>query len=248
MEVTVGSMVRVPLAGRRVRGFVVEVHDGEPDGLKELRAVSGDVPVFHARLLESLRWAAFHYVSPLAVVLARAAPPNLPHRGAQGVYPPVPPGPDAPGDSVAYLMAPDNWVEHLRDTLAPVVGAGRSALVVAPTGAETEAYGEQLAAVFGPRVMAVTPALSDRSITAMWVAGATSPGSIVVGTHRVAFWPIAELGLAVVIEEGRRGMKDRQTPTIHARDLSVPGRESRGSRFGSSVECPLPSCWEPAPG
>ena len=34
-----------------------------------------------------------------------------------------------------------------------------------------------------------------------------------------SLWPVADLGLAVLVDEGRRAMKDRQTPTLHARDL-----------------------------
>ncbi len=60
--------------------------------------------------------------------------------------------------------------------------------------------------------------LSDRELTDAW-AGARHRGGIVVGTPRVAAWQIRGLASAVVVEEGRRAMKDRQTPTIHVREL-----------------------------
>ena len=74
----VGSIVRVPLGGRRSRGWVVSTAEGDPKGLKELLAVSGDLPVFGPELLGVLRWAAIHYVAPLATLLSKAGPPNLP--------------------------------------------------------------------------------------------------------------------------------------------------------------------------
>ena len=82
-------------------GFVVDVRRREVSGLKEVAAVSGAVPVFDERLLQTLRWAAIHYVAPLAAVLAKAAPPNLPKRPpripglvALGIGPsPLPGGP-----------------------------------------------------------------------------------------------------------------------------------------------------------
>jgi len=58
----------------------------------------------------------------------------------------------------------------------------------------------------------------DRGVTAAW-ARAQGPGTLLVGTPRVAAWRVEGLGLVVVIEEGRRAMKDRQTPTLHVRDL-----------------------------
>ena len=78
-----GSLVRVPLGSRRVRGYVVSVRRGEGGNLKPIVSVSGDSPVFDESLLQLLRWAALHYVAPLAVLLGRAAPPNLP-RGSVG--------------------------------------------------------------------------------------------------------------------------------------------------------------------
>ena len=77
----------------------------------------------------------------------------------------------------------------------------------------------RLADTFGPRVIVGTPDLTDRQLTEAWQVAATVPGTIVVGTHRIVFWPVAQLGLAIIIQEGRRGMKDRQTPTIHAREI-----------------------------
>jgi len=94
-QVMVGSVVRVPLAGRRVRGYVVGLEtEDEASGarkLREVRSVSSTVPVFTEAMLPSLRWAAAHYVAPLAVVLAKSAPPNLPKRPVPRQLPSIPP-------------------------------------------------------------------------------------------------------------------------------------------------------------
>ena len=77
-DLEVGSIVRVPLSGRRVRGWVVEIADSRPGKLKEIGGISGSKGVFDTRLLGGLQWTARHYVAPLSVLLARATPPNLP--------------------------------------------------------------------------------------------------------------------------------------------------------------------------
>jgi primosomal protein N' (replication factor Y) len=51
----------------------------------------------------------------------------------------------------------------------------------------------------------------------------------VVGTRQVALWPVEGLALAIVVGEARRGMKDKSTPTTHAREVLV--RRSQVERF-----------------
>ena len=230
-RVTLGSLVRVPLGGRRVRGFVVEVGPGSGQGLKAVSTVSGDLPVFDERLLETLRWAAHHYLTPLAGMLAKAAPPNVPRRTDSPQWPAANPvtagalhdlGRSAAGGKrtpAVYLLASSGAAGHIADACAEVVSAGRSVLVVTATAVEARRVAGELAGIFGPRVLVATPDLSDRDLTETWQAATVAPGAVLVGTHRVALWPVARLGLAVIVEEGRRSMKDRQTPTIHAREI-----------------------------
>jgi primosomal protein N' (replication factor Y) len=52
---------------------------------------------------------------------------------------------------------------------------------------------------------------------------------VVAGTRELAAWPMAAPGLAVLVGEGRRGMKDKATPTIHARELLL--RRAAAERF-----------------
>lgn len=237
-----GSIVRIPLGGRKVRGFVTDIRSGSSAGLKELRGVSGEVPVFDERLLETLRWAAHHYVSPMAGLLAKSAPPNLPRLAKTPPWPEVPrvgPGPLTPlataaaggGRSpAAYFLTSSDWSRHVESVVGVVAAADRSSMVVVATAVEAAAIAKELSSTFGRRVVVATPDLSDRQLTAAWQVAATVPGSIVVGTHRIAFWPVARLALAVIIQEGRRGMKDRQTPTIHAREILKT--RARIERFG----------------
>ncbi|MBT8203336.1 MAG: primosomal protein N', partial [Acidimicrobiia bacterium] len=60
MDLVVGSVVRVPLGGRRVRGYVTGVRDGSAEGLKPVLRRSSKVPVFGDRLLQTLRSIAVH--------------------------------------------------------------------------------------------------------------------------------------------------------------------------------------------
>ena len=80
----VGDIVRVPLGGRKVRGYVTAVGDDTTDRpLRPVASRSGSRGVFNEAMLQSLRWVATHYVAPLSTVLSRCAPPNLPKRKAR---------------------------------------------------------------------------------------------------------------------------------------------------------------------
>jgi len=57
MAVEVGSLVRVPLGGRRVRGWVVAVGEPPRPRLRPLLAVSGNLAVFDAAASSPLPFA-----------------------------------------------------------------------------------------------------------------------------------------------------------------------------------------------
>lgn len=227
--IRVGSVVRVPLGGRRVRGWVVELAGPREDQLKDVAGVSSDIPVFDEGLLASLRWASDHYVAPLSVLLAKASPPNLPRARRSEQLASLDSGPGShPLAEIArtaserrkrpagVLLAPWQGLEWM-GSFAQLLQGGASALVVAATAAETELIASAARSHYDDRVVAVSGD-SDAQVTNSWVA-AQRAGVLVVGTPRAAAWRIGELALAVVLEEGRRAMKDRQTPTVHVRDL-----------------------------
>ncbi|MDH4116981.1 MAG: hypothetical protein OEX04_05110 [Acidimicrobiia bacterium] len=221
-KIGLGSMVRVPLGGRRVGGFVVDVDDGDPTGLKPIASISGSAPVFDQATLEVMRWAAGYYVAPLSVMLGRCAPPNVPRKSSR-------PSVGEPGEASHPLV--DVILRHAHRTtvwldaqpahswIGPVGRAlrreGKSLLVVVPTGEEVQ----RIASGLGEEgVIAVDHEMNDAEVTDAWSVAAHR-GGVVVGTPRVAMWPVSGLGAVAAVEESRRAMKDRQTPTVHAREL-----------------------------
>ncbi|HEY5579054.1 MAG TPA: hypothetical protein VIL12_05135 [Acidimicrobiia bacterium] len=231
-DVPLGTIVRVPLGGRVVRGFVVGPGVGDPK-LKRIRSISGHRPVFDSRLLEVLRWAASHYVAPLAAVLTRAAPPNLPPQdlvGPRGTVqwhgassmPEVAEAAAAGRHLIPhYLLGARSHADEVAGLAAPALASGRSVMVVVATAVEATELARGLVHRLGAVVEVVTPDASDRATTAAWSRVASAGGYLLVGTPRVALWPVERLALTIVIEEGRRAMKERQTPTMHVRDVTA---------------------------
>ncbi len=236
-------MVRIPLSGRRVRGFVVEVTDRPPKGLRPVAALSMEAPVFDQPLLTVMQWAAQRYVAPLSVLLERAVPPNLVRVLAPAASLPTPrdrgdqkhPLSDLARNSAQGRHQPPvalierfgnlDWMEVVT---RPLLAEGKSTMVVVATGEEAALLARVAREAVGKAaVTLVSPERSDADNTQAW-AEAQVGGQVVIGTPRLAGWKVASLGLAVVVEEGRRAMKERQTPTIHVRDfLRVRARTSR---------------------
>lgn len=229
--VEVGSLVRVPLGGRRVRGFVTAVRSGTPErALKQILARSGDLPVFDEDLLQTARWVSTHYVAPLSTVLSRCAPPNVPRSAAGAAA--RSPDPQAGGGRTRprYLVTGVDPVPTIAPVVGPFVEAGRTVMVTAPTVDEAARVRAELGDLFGERVILATSQSSAAERTRAWVLAAEAAGPVIVGTREVTFWGAGTLGLAAVIEEGRRGYKAKQTPTFNVRD--VLRRRSAIERFG----------------
>jgi primosomal protein N' (replication factor Y) (superfamily II helicase) len=220
LTVGVGDLVRVPLGGRRVRGWVIgPAHRRDGRRLRDILGRSGDLPVFDAAMLAVVRWAAAHYVAPMAAVLSKVTPPNLPKIG---------PGARSVSDTAMTASADravtvwegvEGAAERVAAHCLPVLEGGGSVIVVAATWTEAVALGSALEPLMPQRVGVASSRLPAAEITASWVQLATVPGRVIVGTRDVSWWRAPALRAAFVIGEGRRGMKEKTTPTVHARDL-----------------------------
>lgn len=255
--VEVGQIVRVPLGGRKVRGFVTARADVTLGrALRPIAALSGDRPVFSEALLQTARWAAIHYVAPLSVMLNRCAPPNLPRVVASSLLTPVQEGSVATPEFTAietfpaallagrrprpqYLVAGRGASDLIASLAAPLLASGRSVLVIGPTVVEVLGLAADLGERFGNRVVVATSTLSAAEQTRAWGRAATQEGLLLVGTREVAFWPVTGIGMAIAVDEGRRAMKAPQTPTVHVRE--VLRRRSAIERFGLVMIGPVPS-------
>ena len=112
-------------------------------------------------------------------------------------------------------------------------------MVVAPTVNEAESIAERLRRQFGNRVLFASSSIPAKDATRAWVHAATTPGVILVGTREIALWPLAELRLAVIVEEGRRAMKAPQSPTLDAYQLVR--RRAAVERFSLVLAGPVPT-------
>ncbi len=192
---------------------MVGIDEDDASDLKPIKSVSSSTPIFGPELLETLRWAASYYVAPVAAMLPRAGPPNLP-RGSRTT-----PAPRHDHGRASYIVTSQDDYVQAREVLSRAVSEGHSGLAILPTAHEVATFSGILREAIGDKVVEVPPSGEARAVTDAWNRSCLRTGTVAVGSHRLAFWPVCGLGTAVVVEEGRRSMKDRQTPTVHAREI-----------------------------
>ncbi len=219
-RLSIGCIVRVPLQGRKVRGWVVELDPVTPAHLRlqPLAKLSGVGPP--AELIDLCRWVAHWWVGRLPAVLRSASPPRV----VAGLPAPAP-ATGAPVAGPAVVEAAfdlERAVVRLPPATDPfehVLAAARrgNALVITPA--------QRSAAHLVIRLRrAGIPAAGHPDDWARAAAGAT-----VVGTRAAALAPMTDLAAVVVVDENDEALQQEQTPLWHARDVAVERARRAGA-------------------
>ena len=211
-RVVVGSMVRIPLAGRRVDGWVTAVEVEPESGVRlvELVKLRGMGP--SSELLDLAGWAAWRWAGRRVAFLRAASPERMVAAAAKRrPRDPVPAGPrdvfdDAFDHGVATVrVAPDD------DGLGVALAACRRGDALILTADTSRA--RHLAVAL--RRAGVSVALAPDE----WAAAAG--GATVVGTRSAAWMPMRDLAAVVVIDEHDERFKEERTPAWHAREVAL---------------------------
>src|SRR5262249_54897848 len=238
--VRVGTVVRAPLHGRRVRGWVVD--DGvepelDPAGLRPLaKVVSAGPP---PEVVELCRWAAWRYAGPLALLLRSASPPNVVPPSADvelhtAVFPPrVPPaGVDALVRQQRGLLA---WppAADRREAVGALLGEEGSTIVVAPDSSHVRALVDGLRRS-GRDVIVVRGNEAHAARTASWEP-ACAGANVIVGRRVAVLAPVPDLTAVVVLGGGGGPGEGAGAPGGSA------GARGRGRARRTGARCTLVS-------
>jgi primosomal protein N' (replication factor Y) len=221
--VDVGTMVRVPLAGRRVGGWVVGL--GSPDAglpaerLRPLAKVTGHGPP--QELVDLVGWASWRWAAGrLRPLLRAASPPGavvaMPAPARSGSSP----GPVDP--AAARLLAAGGGVLRRPPAADPVpvvlaaVGLGPT-LVVVPGVDDARLLGARL------RRAGLSVAVVPRD----WAAAAGGV-DVVIGARLAAWAPVPDLAAVVVLDEHDEALQEERVPTWHARAVVVERARRHG--------------------
>jgi primosomal protein N' (replication factor Y) len=244
--IRVGSIVRVPLGGRRVRGWVIA--DGvEPPRGVELRPVASAVSAGPSvEVIALAEWAAWRWAGRARPFLLAASPPRI---VAQ-----LPPPARAPAGSstagAAVVLARGRAIEaEVRAAMA----AGPSVLRLPPADSRLSVVEAVLDAV-PPRsdtlvlvptrsdAERLTRLLADRGRTAAlhpdsW-ARAAAGGSVVVGARGAAFATLGRLGAVVVLDAHSESYVETRAPTWSAAVVAARRAAEAGAPCLLVSPCP----------
>jgi primosomal protein N' (replication factor Y) len=226
--VRTGTVVRVPLHGRRVRGWVLdaEVTHPEASDLRAVLAVSSVGPPAH--VVDLCRWAAWRWAGPLTAFLRAASPPNVvsvdePVEVEAAVYPGVP-----LQGSELRVVAPREEVD------VPLSPEG-STLVIDPSATRAAALATRWEGE-GREVVLLGSEHPDAARTAHW-ARARAGACVVIGGRSAVWAPVPDLAAVVVLDEGDESLEDERAPTWNARDVAF----ERAARVGAAVRVLTPA-------
>ncbi len=236
--VRVGAIVRVPLHGRRVRGWVVadSVTPETEERLLDVLAVASQGPT--AEVVALSDWIAWRWSGPRVAVLRSASPPNR--------VAPDPPGPEPAwvGDRIGSEVTPVRAVvvrraplSDRRELVASMCADDGSTIVAVADASR----GRSLAGFLGRAGREVAFLHSDDTDaqrTAAWRRAAQG-SCVVVGGRTAALAPVPDLAAAIVVDDADEALQEERSPTWNARDVL----HERAARGGApwSVVSPAPT-------
>jgi primosomal protein N' (replication factor Y) (superfamily II helicase) len=232
-DVPVGTIVRVPLHGRRVRGWIVD-KDVDPEGrdlLEVLAVVSAGPP---ADVIELSPWIARRWAGPRSAVLRSAGAPNvvLPVGQTPVCAGSAPIGPDPAQTVIRWPPLPDRRARV--HALCPEAG---STIVCVADAGRSRALASYLQRQ-GRTVALLHSFLSDAERTDAW-RRASKGECVVVGGRIAALAPVPDLAAAVVIDDADEALQEERAPTWHARDVLCERAARAGAPF--TIVSPAPT-------
>ena len=223
-RISVGSLVRVPLHGRKVGGWVVGLGPADPavpaEKLLPIAKWSSVGPT--AEVIELAEWAELRWAAArLRPFLVTADPPTMVAAVPRTRRTVSPDG--APLSSGVHVITP------LTDPLPLVVDIARHGptLVIHPTPAAARAVATRL------RKAGLTTALMPDE----WAAAAGGV-DVVVGSRAAVWAPCPGLRTIVVLDEHDESLQEERTPTWHARDVAIERAERAGAACVLVSPCP----------
>jgi primosomal protein N' (replication factor Y) (superfamily II helicase) len=263
--VGLGTIVRVNLGGRRVRGWVVEddvVSEAPPEKLRPLLAAVSAGP--SPEIVDLTAWAAWRFAgprlpllraaSPAAVVPAghtpddgAGSPPNLRSSGTGGVPQERRSSSSAAElavDAAGRLVATVRWppAAEVGEIVAGLLAESGSTIVVVPDGRLG-----RLAAALRATGATVVPWLTEgrpRDRARAWDRTRRG-GCVLLGGRSAVLAPVPDLAAVVVVDDGSEALKEERSPTWHARDLAAERARRRRARV--TLVSPAPPLEAPGP-
>ncbi len=210
-----GTIVRVPLHGRSVNGWVLGFGTGTTATLQRIKKVKGFGPP--PQVLELAEFASWRFAGAKAKFLRAASPdrntpsllspPQLTNLKGEDARLSLPEW-SSTTSQVVVLGATEDPFPLIGEVMSEVLAANRQGSVLIAT--PTVAYAQRLAARLQRGGVAAVGPGPDQ-----WVK-ARSGWPVIVGARSVAFAPVEHLAAVVVLDAHEGALQEEQSPTWSA--------------------------------
>ncbi len=235
-----GIRVVVPVSRREMTGFVIEIHEEEPNGdydIKEIKRVIDKEPIFNKELLDLAVWMKRMYFSSIGENLSMMIPSGRKESEFASMF-------SAVSFSRIENLTKDQSMalEKLRERsdgtfyLYGVTGSGKSevylrraedfiaqgkqVLYLVPEITLTHQLSADVSSRFSGRVAILHSALTPSQRLKAWHQIASGEASLVIGARSSIFAPFKDLALIVIDEEHDTSYKSGNSPRYHARQIA----------------------------
>lgn len=230
VPIRIGTVVRVDLRGRRVRGWITALDVTPPEGvsLSEVKKVSGIGPP--ADLVELAAWASRQWIGSRVHFLRTATHSRV-------------------VSSVSQKPRHDSLVVATSDLAEEAFRRSGAVVRMPPT---SDDFALAIAAVSQGRALILVPTMAraQHLALAMKRAGvdialyprdwqASAGGRTTIGTRSAAWAPIKELDAVLVLDEHDQSYQQEAAPTWNARDIVLERAKREGARW--VIASPAPS-------
>lgn len=224
-RVEIGTLVRIPLGGRRVRGIVVGLPDTAEVEVRDVAGVVVEPPLAPPPMPELASWIAMRYAARLSDVLARVVPPRVrvkeaPSTGARARVEPkrileYRGGPELlravhEGRAGAWCLRASLGEDTGALIAELAAGARGQVLVTVPEVRRGSATIRELSRAL-PELVRVDSAVGDQERSRGWIQlAAGAPAG--AGGRSAVLAPAPRLKLIVVDAEHHRSYKEERAP------------------------------------
>ena len=242
-----GVRVRVRFHGRLVDAFVLERrsdtdHVGKLGWLDRVVSAEAVLTPDVRRLVDAV---AARYAGTRSDVLRLAVPPRHANVEKQPA-PDLAPLAVKPVDTAAWAaygrgeqflaalgdvraaravwqaLPGERWTDRLAEAAAVTVNSGRGVMAIVPDQRDVDAlHASAIRYIDEERVAALSAGLGPAQRYRRWLSVLRGGARMVIGTRSAVFAPVADLGLAIVWDDGDDTLSEPRAPYPHAREVAM---------------------------
>ena len=247
LNVQVGHEVLISFGYREMTGYVVGlVEKTTIKGIKEIKGIEGEEPLFGEKQIELAKWIADYYCSFFVTALKMFLPPKgkiqNPNDKIQIKSKIQNPNIEltqeqkkaleemGEGANLLYGVTGSGKTEVYMRVIAEELEKGKQAIVLVPEIALTPQIVKRFVSRFGDQIAVLHSDMTLKQRREQWWSIKKGAAKIILGARSAIFAPVNNLGVIVLDEEYENSYKQDKNPRYHARSVAIKLAQIQGAK------------------